>query len=76
MKMAASPHTRSVEANVDLERSGSLKELQVKFRLPKQNSLHKATTNGRPAMIGGSHNDSVIIQTHSERLFEIAVEYT
>jgi hypothetical protein len=76
MAMAASPHTRSVKANVDLERPGSPKELQVKFRLPKQNGLHKATTNGRPAMIGGSHNDSVIIQTHSERHFEIEVEYT
>ena len=65
-----------MKAIVDLERPGSPKELQVKFRLPKQNRLHKATTNGWPAVIGGLHNDSVIIQTHSERHFEIAVEYT
>jgi len=76
LKMAADSSVKSVKASVDLERPGSPKEIQVKLRLPKQNTLRKAIVNGRPATIGGVHNDSVVIQTGNEKRFQIVAEFT
>jgi len=59
----------TVVATVDLARSAAPKELHVKFRLPRPASA--VTVNGRPATFGGSHNDTVLIATGSERHFEV-----
>jgi len=58
-------------ATVELARAGSPKELYVKFRMPPANAIKTATVNGKPAMIGGVHNDTVIVQTGSDKHFEI-----
>jgi hypothetical protein len=58
-------------ASITLARAGAPKELHVKFRLPVEHTLQSATVNGRPARIGGLHNDTVIIPTRNERHFEI-----
>ncbi|SPE33821.1 hypothetical protein SBA3_2060017 [Candidatus Sulfopaludibacter sp. SbA3] len=38
--------------------------------------MKTATVNGRPATIGGVHNDTVIIHTGSEKHFEVVGQYS
>jgi hypothetical protein len=75
MKIIADPTAKSIQAEVDLERPGSPKEIQLKLRLPKQYALRKALVNGRAAAIGGLHHDSVIIRTGSDKHFQISAEF-
>ena len=65
----------NIKASVDLERPGSPKEIQVKLRLPRRNSLRRAMVNGHPAVIGGRHDDCVIIPTASDKHFQIVAEF-
>ncbi len=57
-------------ATVELARAAAPKELHVKFRMP--GALRSATVNGRPAVVGGPHNDTVIFPTGNERRFEVS----
>jgi hypothetical protein len=66
---------KRVVAKVQLARAGEPKEIQVKLRLPLQNSLRTITVNGRPATLSGLHNDSVTVQTGSEKTFEVIGEF-
>ena len=75
MKIIADATTKNIQAEVGLERLGSPREIQVKLRLPKQYALRKPIVNGRPAAIGGLHNDSVIVPTGSEQHFQISAEF-
>ena len=75
MKIIADATTKNIQAEVGLERLGSPREIQVKLRLPKQYALRKPIVNGRPAAIGGLHNDNVIVQTGSEQHFQISAEF-
>jgi hypothetical protein len=68
--------SKSVVATVELARAGAPKELHVKLRTPLSNKVTTATVNGRPATIGGPHDDTVILQTGSERHFEIVGQYS
>jgi hypothetical protein len=70
------PQVHSVVATVDLARAGAPKELHVKLRMPPANAVKTATVNGRPAVIGGLHNDTVIVQTGSEKHFEVVGVYS
>jgi hypothetical protein len=70
-EMAAKPESKSVVATVDLARPGAPKEIHVKLRVPKQNAIKTATVNGRPATVGGPHNDTIVISTGNERRFEV-----
>jgi hypothetical protein len=65
------PQSKSVVATVDLARAGAPKELHVKLRMPLSSAVSKATVNGKPAVIGGIHNDTVVIQTGNEKHFEV-----
>jgi hypothetical protein len=70
------PQSKSVTATVELERAGAPKELHVKLRMPLANAVKTATVNGKPATIGGVHNDTVIVQTGSEKRFEVVGLYS
>jgi hypothetical protein len=70
------PQSKSVVATVELARAGAPKELHVKLRMPPANAVKTATVNGRPAAIGGVHNDTVIVQTGNERHFEVIGLYS
>ena len=74
-KMAAKPAAKSISATVELARPGAPKELQVKFRLPAQNTLQKVTVNGKAGTIGGLHNDVAIFPTANQRRFEVVAEF-
>jgi len=69
--MAAQPASRGIIATVELAQPGAPRELQVKMRVPARTPLRTVTVNGRPAALGGLHNDTVIIQTGKERRFEV-----
>ena len=71
LKMASDLAAKKVTATVELARLGAPRELQVKFRLPKQNTLQSITVNGRPVALGGAHNDVAIFPTRNEKRFEI-----
>ncbi len=75
LDLTGKPESRSVVAKVELARAGAPKEIQVKLRVPRQYPLKSVTVNGRPAILGGSHNDTVIIATGSERTFEVVGRY-
>lgn len=64
-----------VTAKVTLAHDGAPKELHVKMRLPEKNHLQRVTVNGRPAAIGGLHNDTAIVHTGTEHQFEVVGEY-
>src|SRR2546425_6305412 len=69
--LVARPEAKSVVARVELVRPGSPKELQVKLRLPTRNTIRSVVVNGSTTKLGGPHNDTVIIATGSERVFEV-----
>jgi hypothetical protein len=71
-RLASNLSGRTATARVELPKGPAHKELWVKFRLPKENALKSATVNGKPATLGGTHNDCVIIAPGSERQFDIA----
>jgi hypothetical protein len=70
------PQSKSVTATVELARAGAPKELHVKLRMPLDSAVKTATVNGKPATIGGIHNDTVIVQTGSDRRFEVVGQYS
>jgi len=76
LDLAARPDSGGVVAKVELARPGTPKEIQVKLRVPKQSPIRSVTVNGRPASLGGLHNDTVIIATGSERIFEVVGRYS
>jgi hypothetical protein len=61
----------TVTARVTLATAGSPREIQVKLRTPKSSAVRRVTVNGRAATIAGPHNDTVMIQTGSDREFEV-----
>ena len=65
------PEEKSVVARVALARPGMPKELHVKLRLPAENTFRSIAVNGRPASLGGPHNDTVIISTGANKIFEV-----
>ncbi len=65
---------KSAIAQVEFSQTTMPKELQVKFRLPVANTIQSATVNGRPARIGGRHQDCVIVQTGGERRYLVGVQ--
>jgi hypothetical protein len=69
--LAARTASKSVVATVELPRSAAPKEVQVKLRMPLQNAVKSATVNGRGALLGGFHGDTVIFQPGSEKRFEV-----
>ncbi|MBZ5622841.1 MAG: Tat pathway signal protein [Acidobacteriia bacterium] len=69
--LTAKPASKSVIATVELPRTASPKELHVKLRMPLASAVKSATVNGRPAALGGVHNDTVIFQPGTERRFEV-----
>lgn len=76
LRMAAKPAAKTVSATVELARKGAPKELHVKPRLPVQHTLRTATVNGRPANLGGPHNDTVIFATGNEKHFEVIGQFS
>ncbi|PYV16313.1 MAG: hypothetical protein DMG21_12085 [Acidobacteria bacterium] len=69
--MAAKKETKRVIASVELERPGAPKELHLKFRPPVPRVLRSAMVNGRPARIGGPHDDTAIITTGNTQRFDV-----
>lgn len=69
--LRAEPARKTVLGQVRLERAGSPREVQLKFRLPAAMSLRSVSVNGQPAELGGPHRQSVIIQTGKEKDFEL-----
>jgi hypothetical protein len=70
------PQSKSVAATVELARAGAPKELHLKLRMPLANAVKTATVNGKPATLGGLHNDTVLVQTGSEKRFEVVGHYS
>jgi hypothetical protein len=64
-----------VTATVELPGKSSLKELQVKLRLPKRHTLKRVTVNGNPAEVNGLHNDTVLIEARDQTRFEVVGEF-
>jgi hypothetical protein len=63
-----------IQATVELERPGVPAELHVKLRLPAAMKLSAVTVNGQPTPLGGTHGDTVIIQTGNRRRFEVIAQ--
>jgi hypothetical protein len=74
--MEGKPDAKRVTSTVELGRAGAPKELQVKFRLPAQYKLQSVSVNGKPAKIGGPHNDAAIVDTGSARHFDLTAEFS
>jgi hypothetical protein len=70
-EMIMKSKSKSVVAKVDLAPTGAPQEIWVKLRVPLRTPVKKVTVNGRPAVLGGLHNDTVIIPTGGEKHFEI-----
>jgi hypothetical protein len=74
LKMASS--AKSLHAMVELERASTPQEIQLKLRLPKNNTAGQVAVNGRSANLGGPHNDTVIIKTEHEKKFEVTARFS
>jgi hypothetical protein len=75
-RMAADNDAKKVTAHVELARAGAPKELQVKFRLPKDNRLLSVAVNGRPVKISGTNSDVAIFSTGAQKQFEVIAQFT
>jgi len=71
LSLAAKSNAKSMVGQVELNGERAPKELHFKLRLPEQTVLHSVTVNGQAASLGGTHNDTVIITTGNEKMFEV-----
>ncbi len=71
LDMIHKPADKTVVAVVELAPGNAPKEIYVKLRTAKDAPVRTATVNGRPATLGGQHNDSVIINPGAARRFEV-----
>jgi hypothetical protein len=69
--LVAKPDVHAVVGHVDLAGPRTPPELHFKLRLPVRTPLRGVTVNGRPAPLGGIHNDTVTIATGREKQFEV-----
>jgi DUF1680 family protein len=69
--MIHKPEAKTVTATVELARAGAPKEIHVRLRMPRQSPVRTVTVNGRPAVLSGLHNDTVVINTGTGRHFEV-----
>jgi hypothetical protein len=76
LDLRANPPAKTIAGTINLAQAGSPKQLQLKLRLPLKNSLQQVTINGQPATLGGTHNDTVLISTASEKHFELSAQYS
>jgi len=67
--------TKRVRAEVALAKAGAPKEVQVKFRLPKQASLQSISVNGRLGRIVGN-KDTVVFSTANSKEFELVAQFS
>src|SRR5215471_7094067 len=74
--LLSKPELKRVTARVELARPGAPKELQVKLRLPIRNQIRQLSVNGAVAQVGGAHQDTVVISTGGQRIFEIAGQFS
>jgi hypothetical protein len=74
LKMASS--AKIVHTMVELEHAGAPQEIEVKIRLPKNNTAGQVAVNGRAASLGGPNNDTVIIKTEHEKKFEVTAQFS
>ncbi|MBN9615135.1 MAG: Tat pathway signal protein [Acidobacteriales bacterium 59-55] len=65
-----------IVATVDFPGENRPKELNVKFRLPVQNTLTGITVNGQKAQIGGLHKDTAIFAADQAKHFEVVAEFS
>ena len=73
--LQARPDVKTVVGRVELARVGAPRELQVKFRLPADQTLREATVNGSPATFSGLRGDVVAFETRNEKSFEVVARY-
>ena len=66
----------AVRAKVELKQPGAPDEIQVKIRLPRKYAAREVRVNGQAATFGGVNNDTIIINTHQERQFEIVTQFS
>jgi hypothetical protein len=71
LDMIHKPEAKTVTATVELARAGAPKEIYVRLRMPRQSPVRTVTVNGRPAVLSGPHNDTVVINTGTGRHFEV-----
>ncbi|HKF53447.1 MAG TPA: hypothetical protein VKB26_14120, partial [Candidatus Acidoferrales bacterium] len=74
-KMNADATAKKISATIDLEQPGAPKELHVKFRMPEGNTLQTVTVNGRPAKLGGTHNDVAVFSTGASKHFDVVARF-
>ncbi len=75
LELRADPSAQSIAGKIVLPTPGKPAQIQLKLRLPLQHSLSRVTVNGHAAKIGGGRNDTVMISTAPEKLFEIRAQY-
>jgi hypothetical protein len=75
LELRANPSAKRVTGSIGLAERGKPEQLQLKLRLPLQNSLRQVTVNGQPAKLGGSRNDTAIIFTGKDKHFELNAQY-
>jgi hypothetical protein len=74
--MKTKREVNTVTAAISLAKTASLEEVRLAIRLPLRNKLQSATVNGRPAGIGGAHEDTIVIKTEGTREFEVFAKYS
>lgn len=73
-RMLMEENRKRVSARAQLAGGSGPKELHVKLRTPKDKAISRASVNGKPATLGGAHNDTVIVAVGRERAYEVIGE--
>jgi hypothetical protein len=74
--LAAKPSAKTIVGHAEFHGPRPPGELHFKLRLPQQTSIQRVTVNGRPAVLGGAHKDTVIIATGNEKRFEVVGQFS
>jgi hypothetical protein len=74
LRLSMDASNNRITARVELEADSRPKELHVKVRVPREKPVKRATVNGKAAVLGGAHNDTVIVPAGRERVYEIVGE--
>jgi hypothetical protein len=70
-QLQAKLEAKRVTGHVEFFSTKLPKEVHLKLRLPGELTLQSARVNGEKREIGGSHADTIVIETKAERRFEV-----
>jgi len=75
-ELAAKPKAKVLRARVELAKPGAPREFHITLRVPETTRLQTVTVNGRSAGFSGPRKDTVVVESGTEKVFEVIAQHS